>query len=221
VLAAAGLARYADLCRDPTTHRVISGWDRSEKDGLAAFRAAVDVSGVDPPDTPALRWAPAMGVDEVTVRSAVSRALEVDGLLPGSRGWREQAVRLVEGFHTTPHFGFDGVAPLDVVRRQRAGRWASGRPTAREDVLTPVLSLLETVPSVPVESAQSLMPLVWLLEHVGDGVTLTQAGYLPKALFLEANDRFRCSTLPGFTVRTENDVHELADLHEMARRTGC
>lgn len=65
--------------------------------------------------------------------------------------------------------------------------------------------------------AASLEPLLWLLRHVGDGVTMTQAGYLPKALVVAANTAFGWFDLPGFSVRTEHDVPELALLHELAR----
>lgn len=223
LLTAAGLTRYAGLCRDPATHRVIEAWDRSEDEGFAAFRAALDASGIDPPDTPVLPWGSVMGLEEHVARTAaglaLERAVEAGDLVPGSRGSRQRAVRLVECYLTTPYVGFDGAVPLEVVRRERAGRWAAGPPEARKDVLAPVLPLLDSEAPVPAEVGESLVPLVWLLERVGDGVTFTQAGWLPKALVLEANERFRWFDLPGFTVRTETDLHQLADLHVLARRT--
>ncbi|MGW1005046.1 hypothetical protein [Streptomyces sp. NPDC002520] len=55
-----------------------------------------------------------------------------------------------------------------------------------------------------------------LLEAVGDGVTLTQAGYLPRTLVIEAAERYTWY-LPGMVPRTEYDVVRLAELHELAR----
>jgi hypothetical protein len=63
------------------------------------------------------------------------------------------------------------------------------------------------------------MPLRWLLERVGEGVLLTQAGWLPKAVVLEANDTFGWFDLFGVTVRSEADLPELSALSELARRT--
>lgn len=74
--------------------------------------------------------------------------------------------------------------------------------------------LLDGEVAVPAEAGDCLTPLRWLLGHVGDGVTLTQAGCLPKALVLEANKTFGWFELLGFKVRTETDLPELATLNE-------
>jgi len=81
-----------------------------------------------------------------------------------------------------------------------------------------VLPLLAGEVEVPAEAEECLIPMRWLLEHVGDGVTLTQAGWLPKGLVLEANETFGWFDLLGLTVRTETDLPELATLNELARR---
>ena len=107
---------------------------------------------------------------------------------------------------------------LQAVGRERAERWAAGYPEARRDLLTLMLPLLEGEVAVPAEAGDCLTPMRWLLEHIGDGATLTQAGWLPKALVLEANDTFGWFDLPGFKVRTETDLPELATLNELARR---
>ncbi|MFI8102091.1 hypothetical protein [Streptomyces sp. NPDC086023] len=60
-------------------------------------------------------------------------------------------------------------------------------------------------------------PLCWLLNSVGDGVPLTQAGYLPRALVIEAAERYDWY-LPGMVPRSEHDVARLAELHELARK---
>jgi hypothetical protein len=63
-----------------------------------------------------------------------------------------------------------------------------------------------------------LKPLHWLLEHLEEGTTMTQAGWLPKALVLQAADMFAGFGRFGLTVRTETDLPELATLNELARR---
>ena len=45
-----------------------------------------------------------------------------------------------------------------------------------------MLPLLAREAVVPAGASECLTPLRWLLEHIGDGVTLTKAGCLPKAL---------------------------------------
>jgi len=82
-----------------------------------------------------------------------------------------------------------------------------------------MLPLLAGEVAVPVAAGACLMPLRWLLERVGDGVLLTQAGWLPKALVLEANDTFGWFDLFGLAVRSETDLPELGALSELARRT--
>jgi hypothetical protein len=49
-----GMEHYADLCRSATTRDVIAAWHRDERSGFAAYRKAVDASGIDAP-TPR-RW---------------------------------------------------------------------------------------------------------------------------------------------------------------------
>lgn len=88
-------------------------------------------------------------------------------------------------------------------------------------ILGPVLPRLSTPIDVPDSVDASLEPLRWLLHQVGEGVTMTQAGYLPKALVLAANDRFRWFDLPGFSVRTEHDLPQLAHLHSWRRPPVC
>jgi hypothetical protein len=78
--------------------------------------------------------------------------------------------------------------------------------------------LLDGVVPVPPQAGECLGPLRWLLEHIGEGTTLTQAGWLPRAMVREASHRFGWFELIGFTVRTETDLPELFTLHELARR---
>lgn len=71
--------------------------------------------------------------------------------------------------------------------------------TRRAGFLGPVVALLPREVGVPPDAAASLEPLLWLLRHVGDGVTMTKAGYLPKVLVVAANTAFGWFDLPGFS----------------------
>lgn len=65
---------------------------------------------------------------------------------------------------------------------------------------------------------ESVAPARALLEGIGDGVTMTQAGYLPNALVVELNDRFRWYDLLGYKANSEADVIDLQVLHGLLRR---
>lgn len=87
------------------------------------------------------------------------------------------------------------------------------RPAARRRLRGALTDLLSVAPEAPADTAE---PLRWLLESVGDGVTLTPAGYLPRALVIEAAERYDWY-LPGMVPRTEYDVARLTELHDLAR----
>lgn len=220
---AAGLDRYAVLCRAPATHRLLDAWqDDDHEPARRTMKAAFASSGVVPPDTPLMRWGSVLGVVEHSASRRVSQALEqaIDAgeLLPGERGWKQQAARISEASLTMPRIDLHGGTMRQSVCRERAERWAAGSPAAREALLTPMLPLLDGDVTIPAEAGDCLTPLRWLLENVGDGATLTQAGWLPKALVLAANDRFGWFDMFGFQLRTETDMPELATVNELARR---
>jgi hypothetical protein len=220
---AAGYDRYSALCRAPATHRLLDAWqDDDHEPARKAMIAAIGSSGVDPPDTPLLHWGAVFGEAEHSARLQVSQALEqaVDAgeLVPGGRGWKQQAARITEASLMMPRMDLRGGTLHQAVCRERGRTWVAGPPAVRQRLLTEMLPLLDGEVAVPAEASECLTPLRWLLEHIGDGVTLTQAGWLPKALVLEANERFGWFDFFGFTLRTETDLPELAILNELARR---
>jgi hypothetical protein len=94
-------------------------------------------------------------------RLALERALEAGDLVPGSRGWRQRIVRVVEDFLATHTAG--STVPFRWRRPAGArGRWAFGPPEASQSVLAPVLLVVDpscrcsTKLSVPAEAADSL-----------------------------------------------------------------
>lgn len=67
------------------------------------------------------------------------------------------------------------------------------------------------------EMEQATRPLRWLLECCADGVTLTQAGYLPPQLVRDGAERFGWWPVPG-QPRSEVDVHQCQVLRDLTRR---
>jgi hypothetical protein len=223
LLSAAGLDRYAAICRDPLTHRVIDAYEVSSEVGRQALREALEGSGVEPPDSDVLSWGSVMGIDESQARDDVSTMLEaaiVKGdLVVGGRGWKAQAARLTAAFLELPTTRFGGRTPLEVVRAERMERWVQlSNGPARQRLFAEVLPLLREPAVMPEALADSLAPVRALLTGVGDGVTLTQAGYLPKALVVTLNDRFKWYDLAGYKANSEADVIALLDLHALLRR---
>jgi hypothetical protein len=107
-----------------------------------------------------------------------------------------------------------GRVPLEVVRRGRRESWAEAPPTERRALLAAVLPALEESAAAPVDTAE---PLRWLLEQIGYGITLTQAGYLPLELVAAAFARYPHWYPIGKGPRSEADLFQLAGLHELAR----
>ncbi|HEU4946303.1 MAG TPA: hypothetical protein VFT31_04055 [Kribbella sp.] len=218
-----GLDRYATICRQQTTHLIIDAYDQSFKQGIAAYRKAAEASGIEPPDTDQIAWGAYMGPAELAVRdrlaSTLERAIVAGELVPGARGWKKTAQRISEEFLSS--IGADGRVPLEVVEAERIEVWAraGGRHRAAlHRAVRPKLST-ETVDLPGKAVAESLTPARALLEGVGDGVTLTQAGYLPKALAVELNERFRWQDPTIHKMHSEADVIGLRLLHGLLRRS--
>ena len=221
---AAGLERFAALCRAPQTHRLLDAWQEGDHGpARKTMKEAIRASGVDPPDTPLMRWGSVLGEAEASARRRVSQALEqaidTGELVPGQRGWSQLAAAITEVCLLMPRLALRGVTLHQSVCRERGQSWAAESPAGRQELLTQMLPLLTRQVAVPTGAGASLLPLRWLLEHVGDGVTLTQAGWLPRSLVLKANDAFGWFDLFGVPLRTETDLPELGTLHELARRT--
>jgi hypothetical protein len=213
----AGLDRYAELCRSLQSHLIIGAYAVSRSDGLAAFHEASAASGIEPPDTELIQWGPVTGPAEAAVRDRLSSRLEqaiVAGeLTPGARGWKKAAERIAAEFVLSS--SADGRRPIDVVEVERLEQWSrDGRPQRKRlnKAVLPVLA------KPLLSKAESPAAVRALLEAVGKGVTLTKAGYLPKAVVLELNDRFRWQDLPESTVRSEADIPDLRWLHDLLRK---
>jgi hypothetical protein len=132
-----------------------------------------------------------MGIQESAARAnlggRLEQALDEGELGPDARVFPAARRRLVQHWLTTAQPVFEGRVPLEAVRRERRELWAEVPPTERRALLAAVLPALEDSAVAPVDTAE---PLWWLLEQIGDGVILTQAGYLPRELVAAAFARY-------------------------------
>lgn len=129
-----GLDAYAALCRDPDTASVHEVFERSDRDGFAAMRRAVSLSGIGPPDLDDLAWGAVMGIEEVGAHAAEH---------PAEPGQTWRAAVMTERIGTW----VDGAARrCDALARLRAG--------VAKHLLHPV--------ATPPDLAERLAPMLWL-----------------------------------------------------------
>ncbi|HET7691057.1 MAG TPA: hypothetical protein VFK41_11780 [Nocardioidaceae bacterium] len=209
-----GMVRYAALCRHRRTHEILASWHRDEDEGVAAATAAIEHSGVVPPDTATVEFGEVMGPDELRVYLELAAAIEAgitEGRLhPGTTGFERERVAATEAFWRSG----DSLAR---VRRDRAASWAMG---FRADAgwLDAALPVLEQAWALPENVELSLLPARALMQAVGDGVGLTSAGYLPPAVALDLNDRFGWYDFIGKKPRSESDLPQLMFVREHLTR---
>jgi hypothetical protein len=221
LLARLGQDRYALMCRSAITEAVHAAYLRSERDGLQACKRAIDGSGIEPPDLDDFSWGELMGFEEARARDRVSDALEAavaSGELPvGKRGWRSQQRQLSAAALAQPHPERARLDWLAVIQRERIEDW--WRAAHAPELMALRRQVAERV-SAPVAAPDTvetaLEPMRWFLTAVGDGVRLTATGNLARAFVLDAARERGWSPVIG-SIRGEDDVTELADLHETAR----
>lgn len=227
LFASVGMDRYAGLCRSEETHRLIARWEGDSGGARAQTRRLMEGSGVDPLDTSLLVWGDVQGMEEHAAAWRVSWALEAaldqGRLVPGARGWRTVATDVANQTLLEAVAPDDPRSVIDVVEAERRESFLvdlGRRRLALGGELKALLTWDEraTRGQRLAQVAQGLEPLRWLLTEIGDGVKLTQAGYLPKALALAADERYDWFDLkPRFSVRGERDLLELVALRELAR----
>lgn len=223
-----GLERYAGLCRSTATHELISLWETDPEAARAQFRTLTVDSGVDPPDTTLLTWGHLQGMTEHVACLNVSAALEAavaDGsLVPGRPGWRSVATSVTERTLSGPDPQGEHPRLLDAVEAERCRDWLSDlrrRTGLSDDAAAALMAGLASSSHDDLDAVgASLEPLAWFLRRIGDGITLTEAGYLPRGLGLDADERYDWFGLkPKFTVRGERDLPELMLIHRLTRDT--
>src|SRR5690606_21924236 len=215
-----GLDRYAAICRSPTTTHVLQTFARSgDQAGIAAYQAALDATGVLPPDVSELRWSSIMGPEELGAHLACSAALElaiVSGeLTPGSPSFGRGREALTRRWLTEPRAELGGDSWLNRVHGERLNRWVLGRGSARRKLAQPYEVRLHA--PIPVPDGERLEPLRWLLARAAepDGLTLTRRHELPRDVVVEAARRFGWSA-SGSGPRSESDVPVLTVLRRIA-----
>ncbi|MFD4256472.1 hypothetical protein ACFWR9_02285 [Streptomyces sp. NPDC058534] len=206
------------MCTSGTTAAVLAAWQCSEEAGFAAYRKAEAASPTTPPDVSELSWGQVMGIQEALARADLERRLEHalgEGELdPDARTFPAARRRLVQHWITTAQACSRGAPRWRPSAANGADVWAAAPPHERRALLAAVLPALEEPAAAPADTAE---PLLWLLEQIGDGVTLTQAGYLPRELVAAAFARYPQWYPIGKGPRSEADLYQLAHLHELAR----
>lgn len=220
---AAGKTRYAAHCRAPATHLLLDTWDTDPQAARRQMRRMLMDSGVHPMDTSLLVWGDIQGMTEYATSVAVSRALEqaVDAgqVVPGARGWRAAAAAVTDRVLNEPSPTASG-SRLDQIHQERRTTWIEevrrrGLPLPDQVVDQLTTPLTELIAAI----TPSLEPVHWLLDQIGEGVRLTQAGYLPTALVKAFDQRYgqRVVAWPHPAQR-ESDQHDLAALRELLER---
>jgi hypothetical protein len=179
-------APLAALCRSAQTAELI-------RTGGKKLTAALEASGLEPPDTPLLAWSEFMSIEESLehdlVADLLDEAIDNGELVPGTPGWRQRQQEIVERYLTSS----DGSGPTPLARIQAARRsaWLELHDRdGRRELLEAALAAIDNHPISTPDAEAALDPLLWLLEQLADGVKLTQTGALPRALVRSAVERY-------------------------------
>jgi hypothetical protein len=172
------------------------------------------------PDTDLLVWGPLFGTDEAIALDACERALEASivagELVPGSRGSKATAIEITDRTLTAPLDFPPGQTLLTAVVTERVTTWIrSWRTPDLQALRESVANRLLVATPIPDGAEAVTAPMRWLLDQVGDGVTLSQSGYLPRAMVLDAAERFAWWEWDK-PPRSEADLFQLADLRHLA-----
>lgn len=157
---------YAALCRGHETRRLLRAWGAGDPAAPRMLEAALETSGLEPPDTGLLRWGSLMGPQEAGVRHEVTALLEetveAGRLVPGARGFAAARSREVEAFLRAPNARLDGRALVDVVGDERLELWTEQGSVERRAILASAASLLRLRrPSSPRAAPWSRSPGCW------------------------------------------------------------
>ena len=189
------LCAYAAICRSPVTAEVHAAFDGSDTEGRRVLRRAMHKSGIVPPDLADFAWGDVMGADEAAARSAVEDALEhaiADGeIVVGSRGWHSAQAVVAATVLDGDHPELPGQSWRSAVLTERLEQWV-GMAERRSRSLGAARAAVANRLLQPIDSpdgaADSVAPLVWLLNRHGDEQPLTQAGYLSPSFVRSLSD---------------------------------
>jgi hypothetical protein len=217
-----GLPRYAAICWSDTTRGILDAYEASLEKGKAAFRHAAAASGIQPPDLPEFEWGAAMAVQEASAWSATDEFLELavvgGDLVPGARGWKTRQQELARRYLSTPRAELMGQTLAQLILTERAETWVNLRRSGtRRQILAAVANRLLHPAQLPADAAAHPLPrLSWLLGELDSGIALTQTGNLSQKFVQQAAARFGWDS--ARPPRTEDDVHDLHKLRQLAQR---
>ena len=203
-------ATYADACRSTDTDELLCAWEAEDPGAFPKFRALLEASGIEPPDTDLVTWGQIMGLDEARVRERVSTALEEaleDGqLTPGSSGWRRRRAQIADEALLERWDDDDDreATCLDAIHAERLDRWLERglrQGSARGAIVELVAGIVAAEPPEiePERARAAVAAPLWLLGRADAGIALTQTGALNRALVRAIVDEW-----PGWW---STDVH--------------
>lgn len=152
------------------------------------------------------------------------RVLEAKGMAPpddsgGIHAWNDERqdapVDLEALAEAVQAAAQEWLLPAPVVQLQRRLQHA---PTYRDVVTLVAAARLDD--EAPVDLADALRQYTWLLDRVGDGLVLTQAGYLPPAVVLAAMTELGLGKDWIGKGNREDLTRPVADLRRSAQRLG-
>jgi len=191
LLGLAGMERYAEVCADTETARIINAYAGSRDEGLSAYAKALSISHAVPPDTDLLAWSTVMGPDERAAYDACGAAIELavaaGELKVGVSGWKTKRAALVERWLTQPSCEPDADTWLSKISAERIDEWAHGHPGERSALARRLMPRLLEPPDLPDEPLPTLR---WLLRHADAGLRLTARHYIAPTLVGEAAGLF-------------------------------
>ena len=217
------LPRYAAICRSPATRDILAAYERSPRQGKAAFRRAAAASGITPPDLPEFQWGAVMGVQEAAAWSSAADFLEVavasGAVVPGTQGWKARQQELVRAHLTTARLDLLGQTYLQAILTERTETWISNRRSeTRRRIVAAIANRLLHPAQLPAGTADPLPRLQWLLEQLADGVGLTVRGNLSRSFVQLSADRFGWDL--NRPPRSEEDLFDLSQLRQLAEDLG-
>jgi hypothetical protein len=219
VLEAAGMPRYATICRSDTTRECIEAAERYGR-GRKEYERPQQASGVEPPDTDVLAWGSIMGMREAAANAGAASALELaitaGEFEPGASRWKTTQKDITSRWLTSPNADFIGETPLAVIHAERVETWTRSRSDQRRALVERIVDRLDGEAGMPGGVAEALAPLTWFLSRAEAGIPLTEKHNLGRAFVREAAARWNWWDRPGQPTR-EDDVMSLWVLHEFAR----
>ncbi|MFT7021150.1 MAG: hypothetical protein ACJA07_000220 [Rhodococcus sp. (in: high G+C Gram-positive bacteria)] len=218
-----GHARYADIARSPRTRALLDNTDDAGRQSEIAD--AVAASGIGPPDTDLITWQDTPEGPELAVVSLIGETLEVATIAGefapsrvGGRPLRDAAVaakrrRLTDSVLRSERAG--GVL-IEQLLDHRIMLWTRYSPPRIELYRDTAEVLHEAV-----EPAYSCVRrLEGLLALVGDGIDLTERGYLPGAVVERALGTLWTPSEWPFPPGEEIDTVPVLRVRRLLRRLG-